>query len=1173
VSGAPLSGIAVYLYNASDDSYRTSTSTDVTGTYRFGGLPAGGYKLQFYDSSGKYIGEYYNNRSNISSADPITLTAGMTATINVTLTLAAHITGTVTDEVSGAPLSSIGVYLYNASDDSYRTSTTTNVSGTYRFDGLPAGGYKLYFTSFSNDYQVEYYNNQSSLAAADPITLTSGTTTTINVALTPFAHITGTVTAENDGAPLGGIGVSLYDAADNSYRTSATTNVSGTYRFDGLPAGGYKLQFYDNNGKYMGEYYNNQPDIFSADPVTVTAGMTATANVSLTLAAHITGAVTDEVSGAPLSGIAVYLYNASDDSYRTNTTTNVSGTYRFDGLPAGGYKLRFWDVSYNYLAEYYDNRPNIFSADPVTVAVGMTATVNAALTPASTLTGTVTAEESGAPLGGIGVYLYNASDDSYRTNTTTNISGTYRFDGLPAGSYKLKFSDSNGVYLTEYYSNQPSLADADPVTLTTGMTATANAALTRGGHVTGRVTDAGSGTGIAGVSVNVYRLDASTASGSATTNANGYYTSTALYDGVYRVAFTPPFPYFKQYFDGFQNNVDFTPVVVTAGQTISNINAALHQGYSIAGTVTGSGPLAGVSVRAYLGSRTYYNYSKNTASDGSYQLGPLMPGQYRVRFVPYDMHYGMWYSGSATYAGATPLNLTASMTNINANLSYGGRITGTVTISGGVPLMGVNVYVYPAGESSSVASGYTDIAGHYATTPGLPTGFYQVKFSPPPGYTAEWYNDRPSQDTAAVISLTVTTTRTGINAQLDSYPNGAITGTVTAADTGNPLSIWVSAYNSQGQFIRSVYVHSGNFIFSGLSPDTYRLYFTSPPSPYVPVYYNNRFDFASADGIAVTAGATATVHVTIPRGGSITGTVTGSGGLPGVYVEARRIVGDYFVRSTYSGPKGDYTLEGLSPGDYRVTFKPDTPHVRQWYSSATEETTAQTVTVALNSVIPNINAALGTGAIITGVITAADTGLPMPGAYADVYSNTGSSLGIRVYADANGQYQTPGLPAGVYKLYFNPNTWSEYRAEWYQDADSASAAITITVPASGVVPNINAALSRGGALSGWVYDARTNALLNNVYVTVYSATSGKWIQGQYNNSWGYYRFATLPPGQYKVKFSKSGYADQWYDGAGGTIAFDSALSVTVAAGSEASNINAYLETYELYLPLILRDTP
>ena len=68
-----------------------------------------------------------------------------------------------------------------------------------------------------------------------------------------------------------------------------------------------------------------------------------------------------------------------------------------------------------------------------------------------------------ASLEGIKVQIYikeGTGDDikwSYVTSENTATDGTYTLSGLGPGTYRLKISDSTGVYLTEYYDGKTTL--------------------------------------------------------------------------------------------------------------------------------------------------------------------------------------------------------------------------------------------------------------------------------------------------------------------------------------------------------------------------------------------------------------------------------------------------------------------------------------------------------------------------------------------------------------------------------------------------------------------------------------------------------------------------------------------------------------------------------------------
>jgi len=1150
-SGAPADGVWVVAYDAASGNY-VKSSQESGSPYRIGGLDTGDYKLHFYEYFGEYLAEYYHDKPDWYSADVIHVTAGLTTTANAQLTHISVITGIVTAQESGAPLKDMQVLVYDAASGVWEGQTETGPSGLYGIGRLGPGRYKLQFSDPSGHYAPTYYNNKPDLSSADDVTVTVGSVTTANTRLKPLGVIAGVITAEDTGVSVGNIHVTAYSTT--SYyetRSGISVDPTGAFYVDGLNTGRYKLGFYDPSGRYVAEYYNNKPNQSSADAISVTAGLTTTIHVQLSRAGVIAGVVTAKDTGMPMGYVNATVADAVSGIAQFGDTTSLSGTFRIGGLNPGQYKLYLLDPSYGYAPQYYDDKPDLSSADVISVVAGMTTTVNAQLSLLGIIAGAVTIQDSGEPAAGIYLLVYDAVNEGMVRSSSTSSDGTFRIGGLNTGHYKLRFQDTSRRYAVEYYDHKLDPFSADLISVTSGMTTTINTTLGTGGGLTGRVTDLHTGHGIANVWVGATRQTVDALYGSAMTDANGYYTATYLSTGVYQVRFAPPQPYWGEYYDNQRYPGLATGLVtVTAPFTTANINAALRAGYMISGHVTAPGPGYQGRVRVYQGAESMYYYYATLNDNGTYRLGPLDPGTYRMYFEPNVWHAGEWYNDSASYAGATIIDLASDMPNVNAELPVGGHLAGTVTGTGDTPLAYADVTVYKAGSRIVAGYGWTDSHGQIVAITNLETGLYQVYFSAY-GYASEWYDDQPTQAAATVISVTSGMT-SSINARLSPAaaprpsPTGAITGFVTAADTGLPLSAWVYVSN-QGEAVASVYTPDGVYTVSSLQPGVYNLYF-HVPLPYVSRYYSNTFASEYATPVTVTAGVTVTnINQAISRRGFITGTVTRSGGLAGVAVSARQLGENGLVRSAYTGLDGGYHLDDLEPGDYRVQFTLPGPLFAM----------PITVSVVSDAVTRNINPVVMTGSLITGVVTAADTGAPLPGAI--IQFNLGAITLYTTCADMDGYYQSPGLLPGDYQILFNVGPWKRYLPEWYRGG------LTITVPTAGTVTNINAALSRGGSIQGWLHRAWNGLPLSDVDVNVYGSTSRRATA---SNDWGYYLVEGLPSDTYTVQFSKNGYKVVWYSN---TLDMSSALPIVVDAPDDVLNVNADMRyLYDAYLPLVLR---
>jgi hypothetical protein len=122
--------------------------------------------------------------------------------------------------------------------------------------------------------------------------------------------------------------------------------------------------------------------------------------------------------------------------------------------------------------QYYAGAATLATAAAVIVnPAAATANVNVTLTTAATISGTVTAAQGGADVGGVEVDVVDA-EGNLLTSTFTNSSGAYAITGLPAGTWYLRFDGGRaytGTYFaTEYYGGSSTLAGSAAVVLTAG---------------------------------------------------------------------------------------------------------------------------------------------------------------------------------------------------------------------------------------------------------------------------------------------------------------------------------------------------------------------------------------------------------------------------------------------------------------------------------------------------------------------------------------------------------------------------------------------------------------------------------------------------------------------------------------------------------------------------------
>ena len=502
-------------------------------------------------------------------------------------------------------------------------------------------------------------------------------------ALAALGSISGTVTGPG-GTPLEDICVAVSDSDFDNFG-AAETVANGTYTVV-LPADAdYRVGFADCNALYnvVDEYWNDEPTISTADPVAVSNDNT-TENVNAELAAGSTmsGTVTGP-GNVPLADICV---EADNEDFESGgfAETAANGTYAITGLPADTYKVGFSDCNdvHNVAAEYYNDKPDFDSANPVVLAADDTApNVDALLAAGGSISGTVTGPGN-VSLDDICVEVDSVSGDSLGSDETA-ANGAYLVDDLPAGSHRVEFSDCNDEHgvLTEWFNDKPTFGTADPVAVTAGNTTPGvSAQLAVGGSISGTVTGPGN------APLDDICVEAMTPAGveldTGVTNGAGAYTIDGVMPGSVRVFFSAcgGGNFAAEFFNDKHTLAAATPVPATDGANTPGINAQLAAGGTISGAVTNeaNAGIGDVCVVAYdpAGETLGYSYD-DTAPNGTYALTGLAGASYKLHFdadcsaAPVDSEY---YNNKATFAAANPVAVTAPNTtaNINAVLAAGG---------------------------------------------------------------------------------------------------------------------------------------------------------------------------------------------------------------------------------------------------------------------------------------------------------------------------------------------------------------------------------------------------------------------------------------------------------------------------------------------------------------------
>jgi len=606
-----IEGIVVnaYAYDPSEPDFMNwvgDATTDEAGDYSLD-VPAGQIVVEFSDwERGAYIPEFYNNTTAWASAAKIAVAdEAVVNNINAVLAEGGHITGTVTAEATGEPLSGVRVVaMVPPTGEEMGYEAFTRTDGTYEIAGLPTGSYVVMFVdigetdpSFERIYLDEFYNGATTWGGATTLSVTApATRTNVNASMRVGNSISGQVTESGTGETIWidgwgqGIQVGLYDTSGNEVGWTMTRE-DGTYHLGGLPDGSYKVKFYDwgydgvgdpGNQFYVTQWYSNKASFAAANTVAVSGQQVRTgvnaAMVSTGQWGTISGTITDAVNGQPVPGAYVspfVQYTDGTDLWWTESwdvppvATDGTGSYLLDYVPAGTYRLvmagwhdweyGLWPQLWGYQGRYYSNATEFDSATNVVVAAGANVTGKSQALPrldgTVSLQGTLVDSVSGGPIGaGIPVDIYNYDADAgeywWYATAVTNGSSFWSWPVEP-GRYKVAFNQAgwyeSGLtqspdYTGSWYNSAATFEGATAVDTIAGGPTVVNDELVAAIHVTGVVTDGAAP--LEGATVGIYSFDGEywNPEGSAVTNASGVYDIGSLRPGTYRLQFWPAWP-------------------------------------------------------------------------------------------------------------------------------------------------------------------------------------------------------------------------------------------------------------------------------------------------------------------------------------------------------------------------------------------------------------------------------------------------------------------------------------------------------------------------------------------------------------------------------------------------------------------------------------------------------
>lgn len=414
-----------------EGSVISSTITDEDGFYLFTDLDFGDYSVRFDRVPGYFVSpqQASGNDATDSDPDPISLE---TRTLQIRESMLflnfdagfyrpsmlgdfvwEDLNSNGIQEAGEPPIAGVTVELL--SGGAVISTTVTDGSGLYLFEGLDVGSYRVRFVSPAGHHVTRRHigGDRTIDSDIDPIT---NATDAISVTqpitdLTRDAGFYRPVTIgdrvwrdhnanglQEIGEPgIAGVSVTLLytdgtPVAAESVGAAQTiaTDANGLYLFTDIAPGSYVVQIVRPAGMVNSPaLQGNNPAIDSdIDPITQRSGVVSqiSGGVDLTIDAgfYITGAIgsyawmdisSDGVRDAgepPAVGVVVHLLRAGETTPLLTTTTDAEGLFLFDDLAPGAYLLHF-EAPQGYLYTMRIETEDPMTNSDVNQATGLTA--------------------------------------------------------------------------------------------------------------------------------------------------------------------------------------------------------------------------------------------------------------------------------------------------------------------------------------------------------------------------------------------------------------------------------------------------------------------------------------------------------------------------------------------------------------------------------------------------------------------------------------------------------------------------------------------------------------------------------------------------------------------------------------------------------------------------------
>lgn len=615
------------------------------------------------------------------------------------------------------------IYIYNAYTGDFVSNVYPDLSGEY-IDTLPAGAYII--QAKGDEYPVMYYSSHGSTGSIDSaeVVWLLSDTDSINIVAPPANVIKGVLYDDSTSLPISNAygSVEVIDTVTKSLVWKPlSTDTLGNYVIGGLNKGVFKIRYYV--GGYVHFYYGNTYNWFDATPVIYSNWGDTLSGIDVYLPPISSGPTSGQgaITGRLLTDTgdtikdpypyAVVMDASTGDfmfaSFEYDTST---GVYTFSELPTGTYKILI-DPN-NYVPQYYNDKPDFESADPIYVHSPDTVyNIDFNFHKGGAISGYITGLDGSGYTGAFYLDVYNSrTGDFVYTYSGSTPDGNYvTGTDLATDTYKIHIYPVD-IGTGQWYKDAYTFEDADDVYVTApDTTENINFDFTGwNGIISGIVQNEDSAQLYA--SIELYKASTQEFVASSYSDMSGFYIRN-LPPGDYKLYIQPLgwdslyYFYIEQWYNGQTSWDDANTIHLTQGDSIF-LTITLSEGGKIVGSINDSTTHVSISQKAYpfivlIADQTSPLLKSARMGDfRGYSTEPLSPGDYKLIFLPtsyydtletppmvYNPYHFEFYENSTTYHDANTISVirdSVLVKDINTT-KVNGAIEGSV-MNGSYPV-------------------------------------------------------------------------------------------------------------------------------------------------------------------------------------------------------------------------------------------------------------------------------------------------------------------------------------------------------------------------------------------------------------------------------------------------------------------------------------------------------